>query len=281
MANKKITELPAATLPISAGVKFEAVQGGVNVQVDADDMPGGSGTVTSVTGENNAVDNTDPANPIVRNGSRTITTADATVIGDNLGKVIFNSGVAFNFTIDQLAAGTTVTCINYGAADVTLVAGAGMTLTGATTIPGASDPVFPSCVIIWDTLTTAHIIVGGDNVSILARDTVSISAGTLTLDFINRELRNFILDTAASSGFTIALDNAADAQAFDLVLLITGSVAVTMPSTFRMMEVEEDAGRWNTGTRVLTLTGVTGSIFRLTGTLSDAVWLVDASVPYV
>jgi hypothetical protein len=44
MANKKITELPAATLPIVAGVKFEAVQGGVNVQVDAYDMPGSGGS---------------------------------------------------------------------------------------------------------------------------------------------------------------------------------------------------------------------------------------------
>lgn len=40
MANKKITDLPAATTPISGGVKFEAVQGGVNVQVDANDLPG-------------------------------------------------------------------------------------------------------------------------------------------------------------------------------------------------------------------------------------------------
>lgn len=40
--NKKISELPAATLPIATGVKFEALQGGINVQVDSDDMPGGS-----------------------------------------------------------------------------------------------------------------------------------------------------------------------------------------------------------------------------------------------
>lgn len=43
VTNKKITELPAATLPIATGVKFEAVQGGINVQVDADDMPGSGG----------------------------------------------------------------------------------------------------------------------------------------------------------------------------------------------------------------------------------------------
>lgn len=40
--NKKISELPVATLPIATGVKFEALQGGINVQVDSDDMPGGS-----------------------------------------------------------------------------------------------------------------------------------------------------------------------------------------------------------------------------------------------
>lgn len=49
--NKKITELPDATLPIATGVKFEAVQGGINVKVDADDMPGsGGGAWGSITG---------------------------------------------------------------------------------------------------------------------------------------------------------------------------------------------------------------------------------------
>lgn len=50
--DKKISQLPAATLPITTGVKFEALQGGINVQVDADDMPGGGGGGTwgSITG---------------------------------------------------------------------------------------------------------------------------------------------------------------------------------------------------------------------------------------
>ena len=47
MADLKITQLPNATLPIATGVKFEAVQGGINVQVDADDMPGSGGGGTS------------------------------------------------------------------------------------------------------------------------------------------------------------------------------------------------------------------------------------------
>lgn len=46
MANKKITELPSATLPIATGVKFEAVQAGINVQVDAADMPGSGGGIS-------------------------------------------------------------------------------------------------------------------------------------------------------------------------------------------------------------------------------------------
>jgi hypothetical protein len=69
MPDLKITELPDATLPITSGVKFEAVQGGVNVKVDADDMPGGggTGTVESVSGTTDRieVDNTDPDNPTV------------------------------------------------------------------------------------------------------------------------------------------------------------------------------------------------------------------------
>lgn len=66
MADKKITGLPAATLPILTGVKFEAVQGGINVQVDADDMPGsGAAGVTSVTGTTNRVTSTGGATPVI------------------------------------------------------------------------------------------------------------------------------------------------------------------------------------------------------------------------
>lgn len=41
--DKRISGLPDASLPIASGVKFEAVQGGINVKVDADDMPGSGG----------------------------------------------------------------------------------------------------------------------------------------------------------------------------------------------------------------------------------------------
>lgn len=52
MANKKITELPAATVPLNAGDILEIVQGGVNKQVAKSDVAtGGGGTVTSVNGD--------------------------------------------------------------------------------------------------------------------------------------------------------------------------------------------------------------------------------------
>lgn len=63
--NKKITELPNATLPVTTGVKFEGVQGGINVQIDADDMPGSAAGVTSVTGTPNRVTSTGGATPVI------------------------------------------------------------------------------------------------------------------------------------------------------------------------------------------------------------------------
>lgn len=43
MPNKKITELPNATLPIlGSGARVELVQGGINVQTDPDNIGGGT-----------------------------------------------------------------------------------------------------------------------------------------------------------------------------------------------------------------------------------------------
>jgi hypothetical protein len=40
MANKRISELPDATLPLVSGAKFEVLQGGLNVKIDVDNLPG-------------------------------------------------------------------------------------------------------------------------------------------------------------------------------------------------------------------------------------------------
>ena len=64
MANKKISQLPPATTPLSGIEEAEIVQGGVNKRVPVSEFGGGGGgSVDSVTGT--LVDNTDPANPVI------------------------------------------------------------------------------------------------------------------------------------------------------------------------------------------------------------------------
>ena len=54
--NKKISELPAADLPLSGVEKVEIVQGGINKQVDSSELGGGgSGAVDSVNGQTGVV----------------------------------------------------------------------------------------------------------------------------------------------------------------------------------------------------------------------------------
>lgn len=109
MADKKITELPAATLPIATGVKFEAVQGGINVQVDADDMPGsGAAGVTSVSGTTNRITSTGGATPVIDIDpaydaaiTAEIAAAIATAIATN--RVL---EVAFSDKVTPITAGT-------------------------------------------------------------------------------------------------------------------------------------------------------------------------------
>jgi hypothetical protein len=66
MPDLKITELPAATLPLAGTEKAEIVQGGVNKQVNVSEFGGGGGgTVTSVTGTTNRITSTGGATPVI------------------------------------------------------------------------------------------------------------------------------------------------------------------------------------------------------------------------
>jgi len=95
---------------------------------------------------------------------------------------------------------------------------------------------------------------------VITRTPVSISAGTLTLDLDSKDQKKFENTTAISSDFTIAFSNTTNAEIFSLIILITGSVAITMPSTVIMEKVD---GRFVNGTKILTLTGVTAEPFEL------------------
>jgi hypothetical protein len=109
----------------------------------------------------------------------------------------------------------------------------------------------------------------------------AVSVGTMTLDLESKKRKKFVATTAISANFTIAFSNGTGIEEFDLHLPITGTVAITMPSTVRMMKSEKDAARWNDSTRVLTVVGVTATYFKLVFTKCDSVYLLDASDYYL
>lgn len=95
--------------------------------------------------------------------NRTVTGADAIVQLDENRLIIFNSATPFDFTLDQLTAGTKVSFINYGVGDVTFIAGSGVTVTGNPTavLSGVADDIISSALVIYDTTTTPRVISGG------------------------------------------------------------------------------------------------------------------------
>lgn len=117
---------------------------------------GSGGAVLSVTGD--GVINTDPTNPVMNlTSSRTFTTADDLDQTDNLHIVYANSGAPFNITVDLLSVGTQVSIVNKGAATVTLVAGAGVTLSGGTIPLLTGERAF----IIYETPATPDVYKSG------------------------------------------------------------------------------------------------------------------------
>lgn len=106
---------------------------------------------------------------------------------------------------------------------------------------------------------------------------VSVISGTMTLDFVGAKQRRFIDTSTISSGFTIALDDDANALIHTLNLIITGSVPITLPSTYVM---QEDDSRFNNGTKILTLDGGTATPFELSATKEHGLWELKATTKY-
>lgn len=108
----------------------------------------------------------------------------------------------------------------------------------------------------------------------LSRLLVSVSGGTLTLDLDSKQERKFENTTAISSNFTIAFSNATNAEIFTLIILITGTVAITMPSTVVM---EKDDSRFVNGTKILTLIGGTAEPFELSFNKMNGLFICRSS----
>jgi len=120
-----------------------------------------------------------------------------------------------------------------------------------------------------------EFIVGQSSGSNLDLVTVSVAAGTMTLDFANGKEKRFVDITALSANFIVAFANDTNGLIITLNIFITGSIAITMPTSVVMQTSE--SGRWNNTTKVLTLTGTTAQGFEMSFTKIGSVWKLKVS----
>lgn len=84
---------------------------------------------------------------------RTLTASDNTIQADHKNIIFLNSGSGFNLTVDALTLGTVIEIINLNTGTVSIVDGAGVSSTGATSFATGE-----SGKIIYRTATTPHIL---------------------------------------------------------------------------------------------------------------------------
>lgn len=107
---------------------------------------------------------------------------------------------------------------------------------------------------------------------------VTIASNILSLNLDSKVERSFNVVSAIAAAFSITFSNVTNARVFSLDVLITGSVAITMPSGV-VMQMDETS-RWNNTTKVLTLAGDTASPFELSFTRIGSLYKLKASSKY-
>jgi hypothetical protein len=109
-------------------------------------------------------------------------------------------------------------------------------------------------------------------VDTLASNTPVTTGGTITLDCESRKQLIAVGSASFSGSKTIALSNNTNAKVVAFLFQLSGSGTLTMPSTFVM---DTGESRWNTGTKVLTLTGA--GYYEISCTWDGTRWRVKAS----
>lgn len=109
-------------------------------------------------------------------------------------------------------------------------------------------------------------------VETLASNTPSTAGGTITLDCESRKQLIAVGSASFSGSKTIALSNNTNAKVISFLFQLSGSGTLTMPSTFLM---DTGESRWNSGTKVLTLTGA--GYYEISATWDGTRWRVKAS----
>lgn len=169
--DKKISELPVATVPLSGTEKFEILQGGVNKQVDASDV-GGGGSVTSVTGTSNRITSTGGATPVIDIDAA----YDAAVTAEIAAAVALKSDSLLTYrteTASHELDATDLASVNAGESLNIL-----MNVAGANnlTVPPNATQAFPvgSVVLIDQIGAGATTIVAGAGVTINSSDGLTL-----------------------------------------------------------------------------------------------------------
>lgn len=155
-----------------------------------------------------------------------------------------------------------------------------------------TDPANP--VIDLEYAALADYITGTDTAKLLnvagfisfrqiTRSAASVSSGTMTLDGQGKREIRFINSTAQSSAFAIAFSGTTlnDCMEWDLFQKITGSVAITFPSSCIAGYDQKIAGRWNESTKVFTVggTGASSSWVRITFVRIDSSTIQISAIP--
>lgn len=291
--NKKISELPVATLPIVTGVKFEALQGGINVQVDADDMPGSAAGVTSVTGTTNRITSTGGATPIIDIDAA----YDAAIVAAAVaavpawdsttpGRVERSTQAEAEAVATQVAAGAVGSLSDARAPSEIglfhlLVSFLTKALTWAAKQTFTSAPRFSSTTASQflrvdaskdlesvASATQAEMITGTDDTKPATSKSVedkgsvkSVSVsngatGSTNIDCLTKQQIKVVYNTTVTGGITITKSNDTNLEILNITIPITGSsIAITFPSDTRMARYNESS-IWNQGSKILTVSSI-------------------------
>jgi hypothetical protein len=118
-------------------------------------------------------------------------------------------------------------------------------------------------------LSALTVNIGGTSVSvtiaqpgdILDAISIDVTQSSFTLDGANQKQRVFVGNATITANKSVAMINNASMLVFNLQLKVTGTVIITFPSNYFMSD-----SRWNSGSKLLTLTAGTNTRYELSAT---------------
>ena len=105
----------------------------------------------------------------------------------------------------------------------------------------------------------------------LAEIAAVVSGGVLNLNFGTQVEAVFNVATTIAANCTLTVTST-NGKSFLLQFDVTGTITITMPSSFIFESGEVALGRWNAATKVLTLTGATSTYFEIVGFRRGSFW---------